>query len=183
MNRWRQRLAELCSDGNEGTAGLAECVHNVRNVQKPDPDPSFEHSEHSEQRAESVRGSVAPTRSEAEEELTAIVKRDGDAAGRVRFGLPEIPEEPLLLRDGRRLWRFRATEIPDDPTRKQAAALIDIAHWHGAVLVADGRELIVVEPWLSKLPREALCELRLCASGAIAELLDRARPRWQEAAR
>jgi hypothetical protein len=101
-------------------------------------------------------------------------KADGDAAGRALFGLPEMPEEPLLLRDGRRLWRFRAGEIPDTP-REQIAELIHQAHWHGAGLVADGRELVVVERWLSNLPREALVELRRCAGGVIAELLSRGR--------
>jgi hypothetical protein len=179
MNHWRQRLAELRSDGNEGTLGLAERVQN------PDSDPSFEHSEHFEQGTERALGPAASTRGEAQEQPAATVKHDGDAfaAGGLRFGLPEIPEEPLLLRDGRRLWRFRAGEIPDDPPREQAAALIDSAHWRGAVVVADGRELIVVEPWLSRLPRETLCELRRCASEVIAELLNRARARWQGAAR
>jgi hypothetical protein len=102
---------------------------------------------------------------------------DGDATGQLRFGLPEIPEEPLLLRDGRRLWRFRAGE---DTEREQAAELIQQAHRHGAVLVADGRELVIVERWLSNLPREALVELRRCAAAVITELLSRARVRWRE---
>jgi hypothetical protein len=132
---------------------------------------------------DSSQGSSAETRSEGGEKRAAIVERDGHvcATGRVRFGLPEIPDEPLLLRDGRRLWRFRTGEIPDTLCG-HIAALVDQAHWHGVVLVADGCELVVVEPWLSKLPRETLCELRLCADGVITELLNRARARSQEAA-
>ena len=38
-----------------------------------------------------------------EEKRAAIVEYD-DAMPRI--GIPEIPEEPVLLRDGRRLWRF-----------------------------------------------------------------------------
>jgi hypothetical protein len=167
----------LRGEGDKGTPWLTACAQNVQNVQNPDPDPSFEHSEHFEQVRERAPGPAASTRGEAEEELAATV-RDGDACttGRVRVGLPEIPEEPLLLRDGRRLWRFRADEIRGT-RRSQAAALIDQAHWHGAVLVADARELVVVESWLSNLPPEILCELRLYANGVMAELLNRARAR------
>jgi hypothetical protein len=170
VNRWRQRLAELRGEGIEGTPRLAALVQNVHNVQNPAGEATFEHFEQIEQRENAhPRGAV---------------KRDGDdcANGRARFGLPEVPEEPLLLRDGRRLWRFRAGEV-QDAARGQTAALVDEAHWHGAILVADGCELVVVEPWLSNLPLETLCELRLRASGAIAELLKLARARWQEAGR
>jgi hypothetical protein len=84
-----------------------------------------------------------------------------------RLGIPGIPEEPVLLRDGRRLWRFSQVETyPPD----RATALIDRAHWSGAVLIADGRELIVVERRSSSLPIETLCELRRCAGGVISVL-------------
>src|SRR5690349_8308432 len=58
------------------------------------------------------------------------------------------PPLPLLLSDGRRLWRFPADSIPagtDDDCRDLAGT----ARAHGAVLVADGRDLILVERWLS----------------------------------
>jgi hypothetical protein len=178
VNRWRQRLAELRGEGNEGSP--AASVHNVQNSTVK---ATFEHLEQIEQ-PENPHNPAAPSAGEAEEEGYATGRHSGDALAtrRARFGLPEIPESPLMLRDGRRLWRFRAGEIRDTP-RDQTAALVDQAHWHGAVLVADGRELIVVERWLSRLPRDVLCELRLCAAGVIAELLSRARARWQETAR
>ncbi len=176
MNRWRQRLAEM-----QGAAGSEPAPATTR-AQIPAAKPTFEHFEQSEQRTEEVAAPAASPSVEAGEERATIVEDDSNAfaTGRVRFGLPEIPEEPLLLRDGRRLWRFRAREIPSTP-RGQTATLINHAHRCGTVLVADGRELVVVERWLSNLPPDILCELRLCADGVIAELLNRARARWQEA--
>jgi hypothetical protein len=104
---------------------------------------------------------------------TATETRHSGNAGVIpRFGIPEIPDEPVLLRDGRRLWRFPAA---DDCAADRAGALIDQAHWCGAVLVADARELLVVERWLSNLPVETLCELRRCASGLISVLQQRSR--------
>jgi|HubBroStandDraft_4_1064222.scaffolds.fasta_scaffold75996_3 hypothetical protein len=104
---------------------------------------------------------------------TATETRHSGNAGVIpRFGIPEIPDEPVLLRDGRRLWRFSQAQ---DCTPDRAAALIDQAYWCGAVLVADGCELIVVERWLSNLPIETLCELRRCASEVISVLQQRSR--------
>jgi hypothetical protein len=97
-------------------------------------------------------------------EGAAIVKSE---KGIPPIGIPEIPDVPVLLRDGRRLWRFPSAE---DCAPDKAAALINEARHCGAVLVADGRELIVVERWLSCLPVETLCELRRYASGTIAVL-------------
>ena len=108
-----------------------------------------------------------PSRCKGEEARAAIFEFDG---------VSEIPDEPVLLRDGRRLWRFPQAQ---GGTTDQAAALIDRAHWCGAVLVADGDELIVVERWLSSLPVETLCELRRCASGVIAALHQQSRVRHQ----
>jgi hypothetical protein len=107
---------------------------------------------------------------EAEKERAAIS----------RIGIAEIPDEPVLLRDGRRLWRFSQAQ---NCTPDRASALIDQAHWCGAVLVADGRELIVVENWLSSLPVETLCELNRCASGVIAALHRQPLVRCQAGAR
>jgi hypothetical protein len=90
------------------------------------------------------------------------------------IGLPEIPDLPVLLRDGRRLWRFPSAE---DCAPDKAAALMDEAHFCGAVLIADGRELIVVERWLSCLPVESLCELRRFARGVIALMRQRSHPK------
>jgi hypothetical protein len=58
-----------------------------------------------------------------------------------------------------------------------AADLVDDARWRGAVLIADGRELIVVERWLSTLPVEALRALKDNASNVIAVLLGESRQR------
>jgi hypothetical protein len=113
----------------------------------------------------------------AEAEHTTIVGHE-DAIPRI--GIPEIPDEPVPLRDGRRLWRFsQAQDCPPD----RASALIDQAHWCGAVLVADGCELIVVERWFGSLPVETLCELNRCASGVIAALHQQPLVRCQAGAR
>src|SRR5205085_3602197 len=87
---------------------------------------------------------------QAEEKRAAITEYDRAMR---RIGIPEIPEQPVLLRDGHRLWRFSQGQ---DCSADRALALIDQAHWCGAILVADGRELIVVERWLSTLPPETL---------------------------
>jgi hypothetical protein len=64
--------------------------------------------------------------------------------------------EPLLLRDGRRLWRFRAeVMVPRGPS-PHLVPLIECAREFGIVLVADGDTLVVVEPWQSSLPPETL---------------------------
>lgn len=75
---------------------------------------------------------------------------------------------PALLGDGRRVWRFRAeVRIPRGPS-PHLLPLIEYAREFGAVLVADGAVLIVVEPWLSNLPPETLHNLRAEAAGIIA---------------
>jgi hypothetical protein len=88
----------------------------------------------------------------------------------------------LLMPDGRRLYRFRADDIPV-AVPDHARDLIDQVRWHGAVLVADGRGLIVVERWLGSLPVETLCELRRCAREVIAALHQRPRLGCQADAR
>jgi hypothetical protein len=89
---------------------------------------------------------------------------------------PDVIGEPTLLRDGRRLYRFRASEGAMVQSG-DAADLVDDARWRGAVLIADGRELIVVERWLSTLPVEALRALKDNASNVIAVLLGESRQR------
>jgi hypothetical protein len=168
MNRWHQRLAALHGDSS-GPAVAPPCaVQNVQNVQNAAPKPAFEHFGQIEQWTEPPVSELPATNragvvwSEVEPERAAIVGQEAAIPS-----VPEIPDEPVLLRDGRRLWRFSQAH---DSTSDRAAALIAEAHWCGAVLVADGRELIVVERWLSNLPVEILCELSRCASGVIAAL-------------
>jgi hypothetical protein len=158
MNRWHQRLAALRGDSSDPAAALPCAGQNVQNVQNAAPELAFEHFEQIEQ----WTNRAAAVWSEVEPERAAIIEHEGAIPG-----VPGIPDEPVLLRDGRRLWRFSQAH---DCTSDRAAALIDQAHWCGAVLVADGRELIVVERWLSSLPVETLCELSRCASGVIAAL-------------
>jgi hypothetical protein len=88
------------------------------------------------------------------------------------------PDEPTLLRDGRRMHRFRAADLSTSPPA-DAAGLVDDARWRGVVLVADGRDLIVVERWLSNLPEETLNALRDNAGDVIAALLGESRQRTQ----
>ena len=107
-------------------------------------------------------------------DTAAEIRHSGNAGVIPRFGIPEVPDVPVFLRDGRRMWRFPEAE---DCEPDQAAALIEEAYWYGVVLVADGRELIVVERWLSNLPVETLCELRRCAGGVISVLRQPSRAR------
>jgi hypothetical protein len=85
-------------------------------------------------------------------------------------------EPPLLLANGRRLHRFHAdavlSSVPSD-----TAVLLAEARWHGAVLVADGAELIVVERWRSTLPSETLATIKSCAGAMIAALRGESRRR------
>jgi hypothetical protein len=76
-----------------------------------------------------------------------------------RIGVPELPDEPILLRDGRRLWRFRADAIPEHASGT-TVELVEQAQRHGLVLVADGLELNVVKPWLGFLSYEMLEDLQ-----------------------
>ena len=84
--------------------------------------------------------------------------------------------EPALFPDGRRLWRFRAGFIPAG-AGDGVLALIQEARACRVVLVADGPELIVVEPWLSTFRPEALRSLRDEAGAVIALLRGAFRPR------
>jgi hypothetical protein len=106
---------------------------------------------------------------DAEAERTALAEYDAgvqDAAC----------SEPVLLPDGRRLHRFRADSIPASAP-DHAGVLRDQARGHGAVLVADGHDLIVVERWQSALPPETLRAFKDTASALIAHLRGDARAR------
>jgi len=82
--------------------------------------------------------------------------------------------EPLVLQDGRRLWRFRTERIPVAAVDVRCAA-IDEARRLGCVLVADGLDLILVEPWLSELSDDMRTDLAANAGKVIA-LLRRGEP-------
>lgn len=84
--------------------------------------------------------------------------------------------EPLFLRDGRRLWRFRAEAIPEVLNDSDIRPAVE-ARWFGCVLFADGHELVVVEPWLSNLPVETRAELAVNAGTIIALLRGESRLR------
>lgn len=91
-------------------------------------------------------------------------------------------KEPLRLRDGRRLWRWRADTIA--PAVSDAArALADEARRFGCVLVADGLDLVVVEPWLSELPEQLRDGLAANAETIIALLRGESRVRTGEGQR
>jgi hypothetical protein len=63
----------------------------------------------------------------------------------------KAPVQPVLMRDGRRLWRFPAESIPEILNDDDIRPAVE-ARWCGCTLVADWLDLIVVEPWLSELP-------------------------------
>jgi hypothetical protein len=88
--------------------------------------------------------------------------------GRPAGGESDAVGEPVMLRDGRRLYRFRAVETASSG---DAGNLLDRVRWRGVVLVADGRELIVVERWLSTLSPDTLRELSDNAGAIISTLI------------
>ena len=106
---------------------------------------------------------------DAEAERTALVERN-TGVPLATFG------KALLLPDGRRLHRFRADTIPASAPH-HAGALHNQARWYGAVLVADGHDLIVVEGWQSTLPLETLPALKDAAGAIIAYLRGESRAR------
>jgi hypothetical protein len=79
------------------------------------------------------------------------------------------PPEPVLMPDGRSLWRFGANGMPLSAT-PQAMELIDEARRYGVVLVGDGPELIVVERWRSRLRPETRDALRHRAAEVIGAM-------------
>jgi hypothetical protein len=84
--------------------------------------------------------------------------------------------EPVLLRDGRRRHRFRAAEIPTS-VPGHTEAFMDDVRWRRIVLVADGYDLIVVEPWLHTLAPDTLLEIKREAGNVIAALRRESRDR------
>ena len=79
------------------------------------------------------------------------------------------PKTPLVLRDGRVTWRFRAGEIPT--TRSpETAVLLEKVRRTGVVLVADGMELHVLERRKGELHPNTLRALRDAAGATIAVL-------------
>jgi hypothetical protein len=93
---------------------------------------------------------------------------------------PNCDQTPRLLSDGRRLWRFQAeTRIPRHPP-PHLIPLFEYARSFGAVMVADGNTLAVVETWQSNLPPETLHNLAAEAAGIIAILRDESRARTRK---
>jgi hypothetical protein len=84
--------------------------------------------------------------------------------------------EPIPISDGRVMWRWRAEQIPPRAP-ETARALADKARGFGCVLVADGYDLILVEPWLSELPNEMRPALAANAAMIIALLRGECRER------
>jgi len=115
----------------------------------------------------------------AKDELIAVV------AGHAERGPDRSPApancnqdrlEPLLMRDGRRLWRFPAERIPDVLNDDDIRPAVE-ARWCGCTLVADGLDLIVVEPWMSELSQEVRDGLAANAGTIIALLRGESRVR------
>jgi hypothetical protein len=88
VNRWRQRLAELQTPAPAQAivqhSRRPHSVQNVQNVQKPAPDPSFEHFKQIEQSGEPPKAMAVTAAEralanwgEAAEERAAIVEHDG----------------------------------------------------------------------------------------------------------
>jgi hypothetical protein len=194
MSRWAETFAALSaahdtidtSDKRSGAArATAPCVATVKTVEtiarggatpaKPaetlgnegDPEPCVPC-------VTSVNGGAGE--GEIGRPKTPLAAHDTSATLLTQGAAPAAPGGPTLLRDGRRLYRFRAPEGPMAQSG-DAADLVDKARWCGAVLVADGRELIVVERWLSTLPNETLCALKENAGSMIAALLGESRKR------
>lgn len=88
---------------------------------------------------------------------------------------PETPTDargeadPLLLRDGGRLHRLAVATIPD-VVPDRVAVLMQTVRRYGVRLWADGKELIVIEPWGGMLPECLLSELWQHAGTVIAVL-------------
>jgi hypothetical protein len=113
---------------------------------------------------------IAELRRHKAEVVALLLSTPGRPAG----GESDALGEPVVLRDGRRLYRFRAVGTASS---EDVGNLLDRARWRGAVLVADGRELIVVEPWLSTLSPETLRELRDNAGAIISVLIGESQER------
>ena len=116
----------------------------------------------------------------AKDELIAVIAGQ-NAAPELRSAPPpancnEDRLEPLLMRDGRRLWRFHAESIPEVLNDADIRPAVE-ARWCGCTLVADGLDLIVVEPWMSELPDQVRDDLAAKAGTIIALLRGESRVR------
>jgi hypothetical protein len=108
----------------------------------------------------------------------------GVSLSRVRGSeTPETPTgdvspepEPLLLRDGGRLHRIAAHAIPATVTQR-VKMFTQTVRGYGVRLWADGKELIVIEPWGGMLPESLFGELRKHAGAVIALLRGESRAR------
>jgi hypothetical protein len=123
-------------------------------------------------------GAVLDLLSSCKADIVALLRSGGD--GRAKNCADQqarkIEQSLLLLPDGRRLHRFRTDNIPT-ATPDQARELRDEARWRGTVLIPDGLELVVVEPWLSTLPMETLQAFKGCAGPVITVLREESRTR------
>jgi hypothetical protein len=168
MSRWAEMFASL-SEGHD----TVDTVDTVAGTTDAAPTVS-----------QSVNSVKAPERAEgfsslaADEQplVDAIPSAHDTSAPLLTEGRANALSEPTLLRDGRRLHRFRATAIPD-AIPAEIVRLMDEARWRGVVLVADGHDLVVVEPWLRMLSDEVLADLRWNPGGIIAALLGETRRR------
>ena len=93
-----------------------------------------------------------------------------------------LPPEPLLMRDGRTLWRFRAQSIPEILNDEDIRPAVE-ARWCGCTLVADGMDLITVAPWGSALSDHIRNGLATNAGTIIAVLRGESRVRTGYAAK
>ena len=116
----------------------------------------------------------------AKTELIAVITGQNGAPEPVAASEPvnrnEGRLEPLLMRDGRRLWRFHAESVPEVLNDKDIRPAVE-ARWCGCTLVADGLGLIVVEPWMSELPDHVRDDLAANAGTIIALLRGESRVR------
>ena len=118
-----------------------------------------------------------------------IVEADGEPPADLVQALREHKAEviatlhwlrrPLLLRDGRRLYRFGADAIPSEAPN-HAVVMVEEARCGSAVLVADGLQLIVVERAIPPLPVNVLRGLRIQAGAIIAALRHESRLRYAQ---
>src|SRR3954452_9049565 len=90
-------------------------------------------------------------------ELIALLSRDNCRPQEVEA--IDILAEALVLHDGRCLHRFHACKVPA-AVPPHVTALIDEARFRHIVLVADGHDLIVVEPWRSTLGYQTIVDLK-----------------------
>jgi hypothetical protein len=117
-----------------------------------------------------IPAKVAKPAKATQEEPGTLAALAALAAPPLKTGHDRAPiDEPVLLPDGRSLWRFGANGMPLSAT-PEAMELIDEARRCGAVLVADGSELIVVERWRSRLPPETRDALRHRAADVIGAM-------------